>query len=222
MIVCHGTATPVPPPPSPPQHSPCAAAGRKPSASPCSNHPGQAPAVPQQLPRPGGSRAPARAAAIRAGRQPSASPCSNHPGQAPAVPQQLPRPGGSRAPARAAAIRAGRQPSASPCSNHPGPAPVGQLQPSPRAAVHRPAPCRPARRSPSHHSSTATTAGRRCRHATALSICAGLATSQSPASPATLNPFLGIETEDPLPIAHIRSDCCQKIRCFGALYGKLD
>jgi hypothetical protein len=183
MIVCHGTATPVPPPPSPPQHSPCAAAGRKPSASPCSNHPGQAPAVPQQLPRPGGSRAPARAAAIRAGRQPSASPCSNHP----------------------------------------GPAPVGQLQPSPRAAVHRsPAPCRPARRSPSHHSSTATTAGRRCRHATALSICAGLATSQSQASPATLNPFLGIETEDPLPIAHIRSDCCQKIRCFGALYCELD
>ena len=186
MIVCHGTATPVPPPPSPPQHSPCAAAGRKPSASPCSNHPGQAPAVPQQLPRPGGSRAPARAAAIRAGRQPSASPCKQ------------------------------------PCSNHPGPAPVGQLQPSPRAAVHRPAPCRPARRSPSHHSSTATTAGRRCRHATALSICAGLATSQSPASPATLNPFLGIETEDPLPIAHIRSDCCQKIRCFGALYCELD
>jgi len=88
MIVCHGTATPVPPPPSPPQHSPRAAAGRKPrSASPCSNHPGQAPAVPQQLPRPGGSRAPARAAAIRAGRQPSASPCkqpcSNHPGPAP-------------------------------------------------------------------------------------------------------------------------------------------
>jgi len=118
MIVCHGTATPVPPPPSPPQHSPCAAAGRKPSDSP--------------VPQPGGSRAPARAATTPGKHPRFRSSCL---GRAAAERQPVPPPsgpGGSRAPARAsnrAATTPGQHPWVS-CS----PAPVPRSTALPRAA----------------------------------------------------------------------------------------
>jgi len=170
MIVCHATATPVPPPPS------TRGSERQPLPQPPRASNPRVRCSPPSVPRRGGQAA--------AERQPLPQPPRASNPRVRCSPPSVPRRGGQAA--------AERQP----------------LPPLPSSTQQ---PCLNSRSSlPSRHTA-----------ATALSGGAGLATLQSVSS-ATLNPFWGIETEDPLPIAHIRSDCCQKIRCLGSLDCVLD